>query len=235
MSHIGSLSLFLSFNSFSKVYTPCHTGTLLSMIMAPEEACTALQLCAAALRRAVQDMGKLKKALEKMRKQASRTRPTNGGGEDAAATRVLVGRTNFQKSLSPNDPEILRSIKTLLTKRPMKTVKDTEELTNGTCDSALPFVMRKGRGLAKLLVKDAALRGSLDATAQEFCKMLEGGTESKSVFLGFAVCSDFFPFPFHSMPVCPSLWLSHSIRHSHSIFYPANTRPTGRSRYLDHS
>lgn len=69
----------------------------------------------------------------------------------------------------------------------MKAVKEVEELINGTCDSALPFVMRKGRGFGKLLLKDATLRGNLDATTQEFCKKLEAGTDSKAVFLAFAV------------------------------------------------
>ena len=127
-------------------------------------------------------MGKLKKALDKVRKQADKAKKTTAAAEDAAS-RALIGRTNFSKVLTADDPMILRSFKALQTKRPMRVVKDVEELVNGTSDSSMPFVMRKGRGLAKLLIKDAALRGHLEATVQEFCKVVESGKEGKSMSL----------------------------------------------------
>ena len=149
-----------------------------------QEALTAMNLCAASLRRAVQDMTKMRKALAKVRKQQEKAKTTAAAGQDAAASRALAGRTNFSKSLTAADPLIMRSIKTLLVKRPMKPIKEPEELVNGTSDSTLPFVMKKGRGLTKQLVKDVSIRGHLDATVQEFCKSIEQSRDAKSVFLG---------------------------------------------------
>lgn len=153
-----------------------------------QEACTALQLCGSSLRRAVQDMGKMGKALEKVRKQMNRQK-ANAGADAAAAQRSLVGRTNFTKVLGSSDPKIMQSFKTLLQKRPMKQVKDVEELSNGTCDSELPFKMAKGRGLNKLLVKDASIRGNLEATIQEFAKKVEAAKDCKTLLLdGVVLC-----------------------------------------------
>lgn len=149
-----------------------------------KEGCAALQLCAASLRRAVQDMHKMKKAVEKLRKQAAKQEKKTEDGTDAAARRVLAGRANFSKTLSSSDPVIIQTIKNLLQRRPMKQVKDVEELTNGTADSSLPFVLKKGRGLSKQLVKDAATRGNLEATLQEFAKKVDASKDNKSMFLG---------------------------------------------------
>lgn len=129
-------------------------------------------------------MGKLKKALEKVRKQTEKAKKNTPAAGADAASRVLAGRTNFSKVLTADDPMVLRSFKALQAKRPMRVVKDTEELVNGTSDSSIPYVMRKGRGLAKLLFKDTALRGHLEATVAEFVKMIESGKDAKTMSLG---------------------------------------------------
>ena len=151
-----------------------------------KEACTALQLCAASLRRAVADMTKLKKGLEKVRKQAAaaKAKAEKSGAHDPAASRALAGRTNFSKSVTASDPMVLQTFKVCTAKRAIRIVKDAGELVNGTADSSIPFAMKKGRTLSKQLVKDASLRGNLDATLQEFCKKVESGPDSKSVILG---------------------------------------------------
>ena len=153
-----------------------------------QEACSGLQLCAASLRRAVGDMAKLKKGLEKVRKQAAtaKAKAEKAGARDPAASRALAGRTNFSKSVTAADPKVLQTFKTFSAKRAIRIVKDAAELVNGTSDSSLPFAMKKGRNLNKLLVKDASLRGNLDATLQQFCTQVEAGKDNKSVTLGGA-------------------------------------------------
>ena len=175
MDHKTRLLTFTCAFSSSLLCPACPAG--------PQDACSALQLCAASLRRAVADMAKMRKALEKVRKQVAKAKST----DDGAASRALAGRTNFTKVLTDQDHPVLRTFKQLMAKRPMRQVKDAEELANGTSDSSLPFIIKKGRGLSKLLVKDANLRGSLEATLQQFCKKLEAEPDSKSVLLGLAL------------------------------------------------
>ena len=129
-------------------------------------------------------MGKLKKSLEKVRKQAAKAKAQKAQAHDPAASRALAGRANFSKSITSSDPMVLQSFKTCMAKRSMKQVKEAIELVNGTSDSSIPFIMKKGRSLAKLILKDGTLRGHLDATVQEFCKKLEAGKDNKSVRLG---------------------------------------------------
>lgn len=167
-------------------------GHLCCALYTVQEALSAMNLCAASLRRAVQDMTKMRKALAKVRKQQEKAKTTAAAAQDPAASRALAGRTSFSKCLSPTDPMIIRSMKSLLVKRPMKSIKEPEELVNGTSDATMPFVMRKGRGLTKHLIKDVSMRGHLDATVQEFCKSIEQGQDAKSVFLGCLGLGYFF-------------------------------------------
>ena len=51
-----------------------HTLLLPPIVVAVQDACSALQLCAASLRRAVADVGKMRKAPEKVRQQVAKTK-----------------------------------------------------------------------------------------------------------------------------------------------------------------
>lgn len=134
-------------------------------------------------------MGKMRKAIEKARKQKKakgpvQPAPAEGQESDSAASRALVGRTNFSKVLLDSDPPIIKHFRSHCSKRPMRAVKGPEELTAGNADSSVPFVVRKGRNILKLLLKDHDLKGDLEATLQAFDKKLEAGSDERSAFLG---------------------------------------------------
>ena len=146
---------------------------------------------AAALRRAVADMRKLRKShtkQEKLRKKQSdkdKSKDTDGLTEDAAnkVKNVLQGRTNLAKAVNISDPPILQSIKDILSKREMKWHKDpSTELTCPTTASRC-WGCRKGRNIARWLVKEEYLREVFEKTVENFRSTLVASSSSKAVTL----------------------------------------------------
>ena len=139
----------------------------------------AAQLACQSLRRAVQDMRGLRKALKKMKPV-----PASTDDDNSKAKNVMNGRTNLSlgKAVNLTDPQLLQGFKEILPKREIRTVKDPKELV-GFAEAARPFLVRKGRSVLRLLAKTDAHRTMLDNTIENFRQTVVKSQDTKSVRL----------------------------------------------------
>ena len=97
----------------------------------------------------------------------------------------MAGRTSLAKSVNMTDPMCLQTIKDILGKRDVKTVKDISELQ--VQDASRPFLIKKGRHILRALAKQESQRTLLENTVQEFRKTTMGGSADKNVWPGQAL------------------------------------------------
>ena len=168
------------------------------MLEEMQKACKAAQVTAASLRRAITDMRKMRKSLDKTRKQAQAKNAARGEGRAAPEDKVkniLQGRTNLTKCVGSNDPPILQKFKEAMAKKPMTAVKDPKELSDCPTQSVNCFVVRKGRNIMRFLCKTDEVRDIMTRTVAQFKEKLLTSSSEKAVSL---VCNELGSYCLHA-------------------------------------
>ena len=144
----------------------------------------AAQLACQSLRRAVQDMKGLRKALKKMKPV-----PASTDQDNAKAKNVMNGRTNLSlgKAVNLTDPPLIQGFKEILPKREIRTVKDPKDLV-GFTEAARPFLIRKGRNVVRLLAKTDTHKAMLENTVEQFRQSVVSTKSVRLVKVQSSVC-----------------------------------------------
>lgn len=157
------------------------------------EACLkTCQKVAGSLRRAIMDMKKLRRALNKMRKSEKTRKALNAkamaaadGDSENRMAKCLGGRTALSKAVTMSDPLILQQFKEVLGKKEMRVVKEpANELLSGMHDATYPFCVRRGRHVLKYLVKPDEKRAVLERTVGQFKEKCLKDGQDKNLPLG---------------------------------------------------
>lgn len=147
------------------------------------------QKVAGALRRAIMDMKKMRRALEKMRRSEKTRQALNAKAEKAMEgdvenrlAKCLGGRTAISKAVTMSDPLVIQNFKEFQSKKEMKVCKDPlKELCAGMSDAARPFCVRKGRHVLRLLVKNEESRLVFERTIHCFKEQCMASSSQKSL------------------------------------------------------
>ena len=145
----------------------------------------AVQKVAAALRRAVVDMRRMRKSVDKLRKQKKAKAENSTGEPSNRIKNVLKGRTALSKAVDDTDPKILHKFKEVLNARPMRVIKDPgSDLCNGVADISRCYVIKKGRNIMKVLLRDEEQRAIFESTVNQFRTKFTSSASNKAVPLG---------------------------------------------------
>lgn len=93
----------------------------------------------------------------------------------------LNGRTSIAKAVNMTDPLCLQSFRELSASRPIKVIKDIDDLQ--LQDANYPFVWKKGRNVIRALTKGDNQKTLLENTVNAFRKTCMSSTTDKNVKL----------------------------------------------------